>query len=253
MIRFLTFVALVFFTMQTFAQMGVKFEDSPFKDTYTNVRAYEEMGRKFWSGNIVSPETGLITCHTFMDGRLARVAFKRPSGEWTEDAAKNLWGVVLYGDEIESRTSRKDYIFFEGEKGGFMALGKGDSKDFLLFESAELNKLTKRFIAKAVDSKTGTSRNKEDESGLRITFGGNRGFKDSDDRSAFINYNDGTSGRISSKGAVYDMYGQQKGWVNSSGYINYTDGTSGRISPRGAVYNMYGEQTGWARGRSSDE
>ena len=230
--------------------MGRKFEDSPFKDQYQSVREFSEMGMNFKAATLIDPKTGLVTTHTFLDGRLARVSFTRPDGEWSEEGAKKLWKAILGEEEIDEERELKDFTAYEGEEGGLMVIGKGKSKTFLSFESPELNKKTKKYISKVVDAKM--ARQKQDE-GVRITFGGKRRNRDADDQSSFVTYNNGTSGRISSGGAIYDMYGQQKGWVNSSGFINYNDGTSGRISSGGAVYNMYGQQTGWAKGRNDDE
>jgi len=246
-------IAVVFiFTSGAYAQMGKSFEESPFKNKYTDVREYEEMGRKFKAGRLYDVPTGLMTTHTFMNGRLARVIFIRPDGEWSEVEAKRLWVALLGKEKIEEQKNLKDFAIYEGEDGGFMAIGRGESKNSLLFESSELNKLNKEFISRAVDTKI-AEQTKNNDDGVRITFGGKKRNINSEDRSRFVTYNNGTSGRISSGGAIYDMYGQQKGWVNSSGFINYNDGTSGRISQGGAVYNMYGQQTGWARGNNNDD
>lgn len=237
----------------TYAQMGKRFEDSPFKDKYTDVREYEQMGLRLKEGRLYDASTGLMITHVFLNGRLARVAFIRPDGEWSEESAKRLWAAVQVNDKIEQKKTLNDVTIYEGINGGFMALGKGDTKTCLIFESAELNEHTKKYISRAVDSKIMQQRKNSytDAEDVRATFDRKKRNLESEDRSSYMTFNNGTSGRISPGGAVYDMYGQQKGWANSSGFINYNNGTCGRISEGGAVYNMYGQQTGWAR-RNND-
>ena len=262
------------------SQMGISFDKCACKDEFENVKKFKEMGETFTSAELSDKKSGLKTIYTFYNGKLVRVKFSRSDGrEWSEDLAHRLWEKWFNEDQICSRRESfgkdKDkkedgLIIFNGKDRNQMVLGRGLYKSSLLLESSTMTTLKSKFVKTQIGKSNKTVADDDQYQPLvplpwqkRVTkeeYMKRRAADDlqdddqrADNQSAFINYTDGTSGRVSSQGAVFDVYGQQKGWVNSSGFINYTDGTSGRISPNGAVYNMYGQQTGWARGGNNEK
>ena len=263
--------------------MGIKFDQCACKDEFENIKEFKEMGNMFTSAELNDKKTGLKTTYTFYNGKLVRVKFSRfDNKEWSEDLAHRLWEKWFKEDPICSRRESFDkdkkedgLIIFNGKDRNQMALGRGLYKSSLLLESSTMTALKDKYVKAQIGKSNKTVADDDQYQPLiplpwqkRVTkeeYMKRRVADDladddqraddqrADDQRAFINYTDGTSGRVSSQGAVSDMYGQQKGWVNSSGFIRYNDGTSGRISPNGAVYNMYGQQTGWAQGGNNEK
>jgi hypothetical protein len=260
------------FTGLAHSQMGIGFDKCVCKDEFENVKEFKEMGKTFTSAELNDKKNGLKTIYTFYNGKLVRVKFARSDdSEWSEDLAHRLWEKWFNNDNITSREElfdkekKKDgFIKFSGRDGNQLVLGRGFYKSSLLLESSIVTAMTDKYVQSKVGKSKTTVADDDQYQPLiplpwqkRVTkeeYMKRRAADDlrddnqrADNQRAFINYTDGTSGRVSSQGAVSDMYGQQKGWVDSSGFIRYNDGTSGRISPNGAVYNMYGQQTGWAQ------
>ena len=253
--------------------MGIKFDQCACKDEFENIKEFKEMGNMFTSAELNDKKTELKTTYTFYNGKLVRVKFSRfDNKEWSEDLAHRLWKKWFKEDQICSRRESFDkdkkedgLIIFNGKDRNQMALGRGLYKSSLLLESSTMTELKDKYVKTQIGKSNKTVADDDQYQPLiplpwqkRVTkeeYMKRRVADDlgDDDQRAFINYTDGTSGRVSSQGAVSDMYGQQKGWVNSSGFIRYNDGTSGRISPNGAVYNMYGQQTGWAQGGNNEK
>ena len=238
-----------------FAQIGMSFEDAAKLPDRIGLKAYTMYGEDFVQLT-TEDNKGLVLEMDFLNNRCESARWILRKGKLPDDFAKEVWKANFKDEEFV----KKGNDTWCG-KSGQISQGKTENgKEVVWVCSSKMDKVIHAEAVRNVERKTGmkidkdnTLSQKEEDGDVRFTFGGNKRSKESDNRRAFINYTDGTSGRVSSQGAVSDMYGQQKGWVNSSGFINYTDGTSGRISPNGAVYNMYGQQTGWAQGGNNEK